>query len=69
MGMKGNGAPNAAEKSRQRVRSKTGGTLTLRLVAHMPAAFQADQQADREREEEPGKEFEGIHSNVFIAED
>jgi hypothetical protein len=54
-------APDAAEQPRQGVRAQAGRPLALGLIALLPAALDADDEADGERDRQPPDELECIH--------
>ena len=60
-GLIGDGAPNGSEERSQGVGSQSRRTFAFPVFARLPAALQADQQADGERNRHALKQFDSIH--------
>ena len=65
-GLLGEHRPDAARQADQREGAEARGTLALGLLAVSPAALDADQEADGEREAKPGELFCFGHRSILL---
>lgn len=60
--MPGKRTPYAAKQPAQRQGSQSNGAFAIGFAAQMPAAFEPDQKANRQRYRQPLEQFESIHA-------